>query len=355
MRPSFVIGSASLRAGNGGIARVGRLTARALIDAGVNVRLLSFGDCDPLEVEAQPVKISHESKLRFVLNCQMAGLSSTHFLYDHAGIARAHVFPLAPGRPYAVWLHCNEAPLPRIGAALRRADLVLVNSSYTLARFERLHGPLPQARVCWLSTAEDESPTETASFNGPPTALILARMEKGERKGHAELIECWPSVVARVPSAQLLVVGGGSAVKDFKELAAASPVAAHIAFTDFVPESEIDNVWSRAHLLVMASRQEGFGLVYIEAMRRGLPVIASRQDAGQEINVDGKTGFNVDLDQPGDLALRLTQLLGNPTLCARMGMAGQRKWAEHFRYSSFRSRVLEHLSAFSGVRLARSP
>jgi phosphatidylinositol alpha-1,6-mannosyltransferase len=101
----------------------------------------------------------------------------------------------------------------------------------------------------------------------------------------------------------------------------------------------------------MPSRQEGFGIVYIEAMRRGLPVIASWQDAGQELNIDGNTGYNVDLDRPGELGARIADLLGNREKCAAMGAAGRQRWREHFRYSAFRSRILEHLSAFSEARL----
>ena len=61
----------------------------------------------------------------------------------------------------------------------------------------------------------------------------------------------------------------------------------------------MDAVWRRARVLAMPSRQEGFGLVYIEAMRQ---VFRHRMchDAGQEVNIDG-TGFNVDLDQPDAL------------------------------------------------------
>ena len=78
----------------------------------------------------------------------------------------------------------------------------------------------------------------------------------------------------------------------------ASAAASNIEFTGFLPQGQIDALWSRAHVFAMPSRQEGFGLVYIEAMRRGLPVIASTQDAGQEINLHGVTGFNADT-RPG--------------------------------------------------------
>jgi phosphatidylinositol alpha-1,6-mannosyltransferase len=353
-RPRFFLGSATLRAGNGGIARVGRMTAQALIDAGADLKMVSYLDDEPLDIGGVAVACAHGSKLAFLTRCQVAAPARTHFIYDYAGMARAH--PILPGlrRPYAVWMHGIEAwedMRPEIGTALRRADLVLVNTHHTLARFEALHGRLPQARVCLLGTEEDNE-ASTPDFSDPPTAMILGRMWKEQgQKGHAELIDCWPSVVARVPEARLLIVGGGNSRPELEAMARRSSVSQQIEFTGFVPESEINRVWKRAHVLALPSRQEGFGLVYIEAMQRGLPVIASRQDAGQEINVDGETGYNVDLDQPGALAEAIADLLGDRAKCAAMGAAGQKRWKFHFRYSAFRSRVLDELSAFAGTRL----
>ena len=53
------------------------------------------------------------------------------------------------------------------------------------------------------------------------------------------------------------------------------------------PTMRLDAYWQRATVFAMLGFAEGFGLVYAEAMRRGLPVVASMEDAGQEINVDG--------------------------------------------------------------------
>ena len=79
-----------------------------------------------------------------------------------------------------------------------------------------------------------------------------------------------------------------------------------------MPEAEIEAVWRRATVFAMPSLTEGFGLVFIEAMRRGLPVIASRADAGREVNVDGETGFTLDRDDEGALVDALVALLRDP-------------------------------------------
>ncbi len=62
-----------------------------------------------------------------------------------------------------------------------------------------------------------------------------------------------------------------------KNMSAASPIAGSIEVLDFVPDSELEGLFQRVHVLAMPSRQKGFGLIYIEAMRHGLPCIVSRQ------------------------------------------------------------------------------
>jgi phosphatidylinositol alpha-1,6-mannosyltransferase len=96
----------------------------------------------------------------------------------------------------------------------------------------------------------------------------------------------------------------------------------------------------------MPSRGEGFGLVYVEAMRHGVPVIASVHDAAPEINLDGETGYNVDLARPADLAERIIHLLRDRDWAARLGANGRRRWERHFRFSAFCERFVPLVTEF---------
>jgi phosphatidylinositol alpha-1,6-mannosyltransferase len=168
-------------------------------------------------------------------------------------------------------------------------------------------------------------------------------------KGHKELIACWPRVVAAVPDAVLTIAGGGQGLEAYRRLAANSPAAEHIEFTGLVPEAKMEELWAQATVFAMPSRGEGFGLVYIEAMRHGLPVIASVHDAGQEVNLDGETGYNVNLDKPEELPERIIYLLRNPHVAEGLGRNGRKRWADHFRYSAFRARFRPLLREFLGA------
>lgn len=343
----WFFGASMLKSGQGGIARVSRMTARALLEAGGDVDLLAFADTTPTTIGGRCSRAASGSRLRFALGSHRAALERRRFLYDAVGLARAH--PVLPSlrRPYGVWIHGVEV-WHNLSAdrarALRNADFVLANSRFTLERFEDMHFPLPRAAVVWLATEASERPVAPATFDGPPIVLVLGRADEGQLyKGHRELIDVWPRIVRAVPDARLLMVGGGSALSTVRAWAAASPAAAAIRVAGHVTEEELEAVWRSSHALAMPSRGEGFGLVYVEAMRHGLPVIASVHDAGQEVNVDGETGFNVDLDDPGALEERLLALLSDTDEARAMGVRGAARWESHFTYEGFRARLLASL------------
>jgi phosphatidylinositol alpha-1,6-mannosyltransferase len=344
------IGTATLVAGHGGIARVARMSARCLIETDHKVTMTSYLDRAPEAIGGIRASNAHASKLLFFLLCHRAALAASHCFYDSAALARAHPRLAGFSRPYAVWMHGIEAwesLRSNAAAALRRADLVLVNSNYTLERFQRLHGELPSARVCWLATEEDD--WAATAEPGPPTVLILGRIDEGENyKGHAELIAAWPRVIAIIPRARLVIAGGGSGITGLRNLVGQTTAKSHIEILGFVPEADIISLWRRATVFAMPSSGEGFGLVYIEAMRRGLPVIASMHGAGREVNVDGVTGYNVSPGRAGELAARLIALLADPHMAARMGRAGRERWQRYFRFSAFKDRFVPLFEEFVG-------
>ena len=233
------------------------------------------------------------------------------------------------------------------GRSVEEASLLLSITDFTRRRAAELLPSAQRAKVCWLATEEDDICEASRDFDGPPTVLILSRVDASEMyKGHFELIDCWPSVMAAIPNARLLIAGGGDGLGILRLRALASPAASNIEFTGLLPQSQIDALWSRAHVLAMPSRGEGFGLVYIEAMRRGLPVIASTQDAGQEINLHGVTGYNVDLEREGDLARHVVELLSDRIRARQLGENGREHWRANFCFSAFRRRMEPIMAEF---------
>lgn len=355
-KPRILLGAESLQAGNGGICRVARLMARVLaeeVGAGnLEASAVALSDAEIPNDIGLPIKVKNGSRAKFAGKMAWGAVSHTHFIYDFVGMARAHcrIPPLC--RPMLIYLHGIEiwegTRLDRIKTA-RRADALLVNSAYTLARVERTFGKFDVTpKVCWLATEANDAPETEVDSNCPPTVMILARMDEGGGyKGHRELIAAWPRVVDAVPDARLVMVGRGVGFDAVKELVAANRAGGSIEMKGFVPDAEVEKLWAKTAVLAMPSHKEGFGLVYIEAMRHSVPVIASIHDAAPEVNIDGQTGYNVNIQGNLDeLSDRLIDLLRNRDRAAAMGRRGFQRWQEHFRYSAFRDRFRTALSEY---------
>lgn len=339
-KPKVLLSTQSLAPGNGGICAVARMTGSALARR-YQVEALACQDVVGHPIEAIPVRAFSDRRLAFAMANLAAVQRATHAIYDFAGTARAHVDLPFRTRPYAVWVHGLEvwqgAPAKYL-RAISGADLVIANSAYTVARAD---GHIPKGVelvACPLGTPDDRPPVKIGPSEGPPTVMLLGRADEVFAKGHDLLIDIWPAMVSAVPDAKLLLVGGGNALDRVRALAAASPARHAIEIAGFVPDDAIDACWRRAVVFAMPGYTEGFGIVYVEAMRRGLPVIASTEDAGQEINVDGATGFNVSCRDKKRLAEVLVTLLRDRDLARSLGAAGHSRWREHYGFSAFERR-----------------
>jgi phosphatidylinositol alpha-1,6-mannosyltransferase len=156
---------------------------------------------------------------------------------------------------------------------LKRVSLFLSNSLHTWQMFLKFQPGLADVPhvVTHLGVGEAVDEPEPAPHN-PPVALMLGRMERNENyKGHRELIDAWPQVLAQMPEAQLWVVGDGNLRADLEARAADRHVNAAVRFFGEVSETQKLDLLKQARCLAMPSRKEGFGLVYLEAMRLGRP------------------------------------------------------------------------------------
>jgi phosphatidylinositol alpha-1,6-mannosyltransferase len=348
----LTIASQTFVGSSGGISRVCELMVRAAVDAGMPLKLLSVQSEDE---KYQALEYWHGyggSRARFVAACTFAALSGERIFYDQLGTARAHLWPSSLSRPHGVWIHGIEVweqMRPDRLRTAKAAGFMLANTKYTRERAIRQNKVFESTRVCWLATLEDAPPAQQTQLDGPPAALILGRLDDAAYKGHRELIEAWPAVVEAVPNSRLIVAGVGPLLQQYRSMAAASKAAAYIDIMGFVSERALEELWRRTIVFAMPSRGEGFGLAYIEAMRWGIPVIASVHDAGPEVNIHNDTGMNVDLGRPDELRDCLIELLRDRDLARRMGLAGQHRWRSNFCYSAFRTRFTHELTQFMSL------
>lgn len=343
--PPLTVSAQSLAPGQGGICRVARMTIKALAGSRP-LRALAVEDRKSCHIDGVRSEPFGGSRARFVAANTMDILAGRRLLYDFPGTARAHAVGRLLARPYAVWIHGIEMwdhVRPGYARAVRAAEMVLVNSGYTLEKSEFYCGPIPQARLCWLGTEQDEPPDDPPERGGPPVLLFVGRSDELFAKGQDLLIAAWPAVVSKVPDARLVFAGGGNRLETLRDLAGRSSAQDNIDVLGFVREEAMEALWRRATAFAMPGYLEGFGLVFVEAMRHSLPVVASADDASAEVNVDGVTGFNVARSDLDGLIDRIVLLLSDRDRAARMGQAGLARWQQHFRFSKFKERLDEAL------------
>ena len=344
--PRGALAAATFSRAGDGIAYAARLVQRALSDlGGGDPALLELG-----VTGAEPVAL----RTRVQFFAKLARLQSLRrvdwVLFTHVGIARAQLrVPKKFRRPYGVFLHGIEAWSATLDAerraALREARVRIAISPHTARRVAAAHPDLPALETCLLALLPDDEhpdriPADVRVDYGSHAVVIVGRMASTERyKGHDQLLLAWPRVLAEVPDASLVMVGRGDDVERLRTKAAALGLGRSVHFPGFLPDAAVRGIMRHAAVFAMPSRGEGFGLVYLQAMRAGVPCLGSRDDAATDVIVDGETGLLVPRQDPEAIAGALARLLTDEPMRRRMGASGLRRFESLFTYPRFRARL----------------
>jgi glycosyltransferase involved in cell wall biosynthesis len=211
-------------------------------------------------------------------------------------------------------------------ASVRRAARVLTVSQYSRHRIAELYGR-PEGEIVIVPPAFDANRwaralAETSSVPDErrPTILFVGRMYP--RKDLGTLIRAMVEVRSALPPARLVAIGDGPERRRWTRLAAALGLGDGVQFRGQVDFDTLAQAYAGCHVFCLPSRQEGFGIVLLEAMAAGKPIVACAGTAAAEL-LDGDTlGALVPPGDPRVLANRLLQLLTDPARRARHGAGG---------------------------------
>jgi phosphatidylinositol alpha-1,6-mannosyltransferase len=266
-------------------------------------------------------------------------------IFWHLDLLKLLPFLGSGARRKYLFLHGIECWRPLEGVTRRlvdRIDMFLTNSEFTWNRFAEINPRWKNAphRTVRLGVGIPESRVEPP---GPiPAAVIIGRMNAAEDyKGHRELIEAWPLVLKSFSDAELWIVGGGDAENNLRRLAAAGAASGQIRFFGAVSEEEKQNLLRQSRCLVLPSRGEGFGLVYLEAMRLGRPCLSSIHDAGKEVVCPPQAGIAVEPADTEALAAALIRLLTPGPAWQQWSADAQRRYESTFTAAHFQNRLLD--------------
>ena len=225
------------------------------------------------------------------------------------------------------WPRWRFGFLSRLEAAnARRADVVTVTSEYSRSIAVEAYG-LDAGRVRVVPEGIDLdrwAPASRPSVGGDSTILSVARQYR--RKNTIALLRAMARVRDRVPGARLRVVGGGPELGRLtRERRALGLQHAVDLLGELREPGALQEEYRRADLFCLPSLQEGFGIVFLEAMASGLPVVAFHVAAVPEVVPPDRAGLLVPSDEPDALAAALVRLLEDRSLRARMGAVGRER------------------------------
>lgn len=230
-------------------------------------------------------------------------------------------------------------------SALRKADVVLAPSKYTAGHVAADQGVAsekikvlpwaldPQFEALAVAAAKGAAP---AKFPAGQVVLTVGRWRKDERyKGMDTLITALPRLLPRYPELQLVAVGEGDDRAWLEDLAEETGVERHVHFLSGLSYPELAACYGHCEVFALPSSGEGFGLVYLEAMACGKPVIGGAHGGAPEVIEDGKTGYLVPHGDAAQLATALETLLADAELREEMGRRGKQRVENEFRFSVF--------------------
>jgi phosphatidylinositol alpha-1,6-mannosyltransferase len=309
------------------------------------------------------------TKLRFLLSAISAALfwRPRLVLCTHLAVSPvARMIHRITGTPYWVVLHGIEVwcelPPAKVSSLLAAQQLV-ANSKFTLQSASARHG-LEKCESVFLaptfSIAESSSAkkqTSDAASEIAPVVLTVGRLAASERyKGHDVMLDAWGAVLREIPQTRYIIVGDGDDRARLQSRVNEMGFANSVIFKGALSGADLQSCYDECQVFALparteldprAPRGEGFGIVFLEAMAHGKPVVGPNVGAPTEFIHDGEHGLLVDPANPTQLAQALIELLAHPERSRQMGAAG-REWVQkQYSYEIFRERLRKILQARS--------
>jgi glycosyltransferase involved in cell wall biosynthesis len=260
--------------------------------------------------------------------------------------------------PHVIHVHYPFGPWlgRRTGEAIRRAPHLVANSEFIRRNLIAAGIPPERVRVRhevvplerYVCTQRDGSLRSKVGWSDNSLVLVAAgRLDPS--KGHLLLFEAFAKVMETCPEARLLVCGttthpgyDASLERRVVELGLCDKVV-------FAGQrDDMPGIYAEADLFCLATEDEAFGMVFVEAMAAGLPTVALWSGGVPEIVIHGETGL---LSPPGDveaLTTNLRTLLGDPSQRRAMGLAGKRRALAEFAPEKAASEWAELLQEMVG-------
>ena len=215
---------------------------------------------------------------------------------------------------------------------------------FSARQTEVLYYPLPKHSFTPPSTERVAAVRQAHGI--PDGATVVGAVSRFfPVKGIHHLVDAFPGVLRARPDAWLLLVGRGPEESALRGQAASLGIAGRVIFAGFQRDSAA--YAGSFDVAVVPSLEEGFGLVAVEAMALGIPVVASRVDGLVEVIADERSGLLVPPADPEAIAAAVLRVLGDPDLRSRLAEGGRSESAR-FALERYTGRLTELYQELAG-------
>lgn len=238
-----------------------------------------------------------------------------HFVYtDHTGLANSYYPDFDPG-------DLSQDRLDRERQIYRNARLTFTMSEHVSRSLVEHYGIEAERVRCVYAGSNVDAHPGAAPAPSPDRKQILFVGREWRRKGGPELIAALPLVREKHPEATLVVAGCSPKLE-----------VDGVWVVGDVPAETVSELFAASSMFCMPTRAEPFGLVFVEALTCGVPIVSTDIGALPDIVQDGETGFLVAPDDTPGLAAAIVRLLDDPEEARRFGAAGRRRMLERYTW-----------------------
>jgi phosphatidylinositol alpha-1,6-mannosyltransferase len=237
-------------------------------------------------------------------------------------------------------------------ASIQHSQHVVAISQHTRRRFAAANPRAADREIAVCHLGIDPDVADGTPMDAEPMVLTVGRMSKDEQyKGHDALLDAWPSIVRAVPAARMEIAGGGDDRDRLEAKATTLGIDGSVDFLGPISNEERDRCYGRCAVFAMPSRDEGFGFVFLEAMRAARPCVAM-EGAASEIVDHLRTGIVLARTaDAADLTNAIGALLRDPGHAAAMGRRGRERFLSAFTTAHVEARLADILGRSDRVRI----
>ena len=354
----------------GGIEKVCKIFSKSLVDcqtqlAITKVFVMSMYDTNK-DVEEKYVPASsfvgaNNNKINFVTKAVTQGIKSKVVIISHINLLVVGyiIKLLSPNTKLVLLAHGIEVwdePTFLRRKMLRQCDGIWCVSNFTKQKISN-YLKTSSNKVHVLNncidpflntdyTIKNKQLLKKFNFNQDDIILLtLSRLSSKELyKGYDHVLAVFNNLTKYFPTLKYLIVGKYDDVekKRLDEIIAKYGIENKVIFSGYIHDDEIANHYGIADVYVMPSKKEGFGIVFIEAMYYGLPVIAGNKDGSSDALLNGKLGIMVNPDSEQEIELAIKNTLQN----IEVNKPNKNLLMQYFSFDAYKKNIAQLLQPY---------